>query len=314
MSASFLTRAWREFPPADLLRLTLPHRAVRMLFAYLFHTHRRTFAEDLDRRDPDLLAVVFEATRAIGRRYFRARIEGLENDPPAGAGLLVGNHNGGFLTFDTYLTLAAIAERHGLGRAVHPLAHDFVFDDPLLREYALRFGAVRAGHGAAEHALRRGALVLVYPGGDLETFRPWSQRNRIVLGDRSGFVRLALHAGVPIVPVVSAGTHEQMIILTRGDRIARALRLHRWARTDVFPIAFSLPWGITSAFLPYIPLPAQTTIAFGAPIAWPELGPDAANDEAVVADCREQVERAMQQLLDRITTARRPWFGRRGSS
>lgn len=311
---TWLSRAVRAWPPRDVLRIAMPHRAVEMFFAYMFHLHRRTPSDDLDARDPAFVAVVLEGARALGRYYFRAKIEGVENVPASGGALLVGNHNGGFLTFDTYLTLDAIAERYGIHRAVHPLAHDFVFDDPTLRDYALEFGALRAGHGAAERALARGDLVLVYPGGDLETFRPWSQRNKIVLGERSGFVRLALHARVPIVPVVSAGTHEQMIILTRGDRIARALRLHRWARTDVFPIAFSLPWGLTSAFLPYIPLPAQTTVAFGPPISWPELGPDAANDPEIVARCKQQVVDAMQQTLDRITAGRTPLLGRRMSS
>jgi 1-acyl-sn-glycerol-3-phosphate acyltransferase len=311
---SWLSRAVQVWPPRDLLRVTLPHRAVGMFFAYMFHLHRRVAADDINARNPAFVAVLLEGARAIGKYYFRATVEGVDNVPATGAALLVGNHNGGFFTFDTYLTLDAIAQRYGIHREVHPLAHDFVFDDPTLRDYALEFGAIRAGHRAAERALARGDLVLVYPGGDLETFRPWSQRNRIVLGPRSGFIKLALRARVPIVPVVSAGTHEQLIILTRGDRIARALRLHRWARTDVFPIAFALPWGITHAMLPYIPLPAQTTVAFGEPLSWPELGPDAADDPEIVERCKEQVVRAMQAKLDQITAGRIPLLGRRTSS
>ncbi len=307
-----LARARAQMPVSDLLRLTLPHRAARMLGAYLLHVNRYEVAEDLDARDEQLVAVTLDVARWFGRHYFRSRVVGAEHVPAHGAALLVGNHNGGFLTTDTYLTMAAIADRHGLARVVRPLAHDFVFDDPLLRRYAQRFGAIRAGHDVAQRAFARGDLVLVYPGGDLDTFRPFSRRNQIELGPRMGFVRLALHARVPIVPVVSAGTHEQLIILARGDRLARLLRLHRWARTEVCPIALSLPWGISSAFLPYVPLPAQTTVAFGPPLAWPELPSNAGDDDTTVRRCRDEVRDAMQRLLDSITHDRRPWLGPRG--
>jgi 1-acyl-sn-glycerol-3-phosphate acyltransferase len=315
----WLRRAARIAPPGDLLRITMPHRALSMLLAYGLHVHGRTrvalrarMTDDLDARDPELVDVTLSLARAFGRYWFRAETEGVENVPGRGPALLVGNHNGGFLITDTYLTMAAIAERQGLSRVVRPLAHDFVFDDPTLRRYAQRFGAIRAGQGSAMRALERGELVLVYPGGDVDTFRPFEERGRIELAGRTGFVRLALRARVPIVPVVSAGTHEQMVILSRGDRVAKLLHMHRWARTEVFPIALSLPWGLTSAFLPYLPLPAQTTVAFGEPIAWPDLGPEAADDDALVHRCAREVEASMQALLDRISAGRRPWLGRPG--
>lgn len=313
----WVVRAHRVFPLRRVLHFTLPHRAVEMLAAYVLHrftegalhSRRQPVAVDLDARDEETVGLLLDAARAVGNVYFRADVRGVEHVPKNGPALLVGNHNGGFLTFDTYLTMAAIADAQGLSRAVRPLAHDFVFDDPVLRAYAMAFGSLRAGHEGAEQAFARGDLVLVYPGGDLDTFRPFSRRDRIELGGRSGFVRLALRNRVPIVPVVSAGTHEQMVILWRGDRIARLLGMHRWARAAVFPIALSLPWGLTSAFVPYLPLPAQTTVAFGPQLAWPELGPEAADDPEVVARCYQQVQNAMQSLLDGITAGRRPFLG-----
>lgn len=306
---SWLSRAREHLPVRDLVAIALPHRAAAMLAAYGLHVHRRACAEDLEAREPELVRVVLDAARAIGRVWFRAEVEGVEHVPERGAALLVGNHNGGFLTFDTFLTMAAVERRYGIERAVRPLAHDFLFDDRHFRRLALGFGAVRAGHRPAERALARGDLVLVYPGGDLDTFRPFRDRGRIELGERTGFVRLALRAGVPIVPVVSAGTHEQFVVLWRGDAFARAIRLHQWARADIFPVGLSLPWGLGISFLPYLPLPAQTTVAFGAPLAWPELGPDAANDEVVVRRCRDQVRAAMQDLLDGLMRGRIPWIG-----
>ncbi|MBK7395671.1 MAG: acyltransferase family protein [Myxococcales bacterium] len=312
MARSFLEwvrAARRKYPLRDVAHVTLPHHAVAMMASYVLRPHRAPLATDLEARDPEALDLVLEGARFLGRHWFRAEIEGVEHVPREGAALLVGNHNGGFLTFDTYLTLAAIAEAQGLERAVRPLAHDFVFDDPILRRWAQMFGAIQAGHAPARAALARGDLVLVYPGGDVETFRRFRDRGRIDLGGRVGFVKLALRTGVPIVPVVSVGTHEQLVILSRGDAVAKLFHLHAWARTEVFPLALSVPWGLTSAFLPYLPLPAQTTVAFGPPL---HFGRGDAEDEGLVRRCADQTIAAMQTLLDRLSQGRTPWLGRTG--
>jgi 1-acyl-sn-glycerol-3-phosphate acyltransferase len=156
-----------------------------------------------------------------------------------------------------------------------------------------------------------GHCLLVYPGSDYETFRSFGDRKKVILAGRTGFLRLALRERVPIVPVVSAGANEQMIVLTRGDRLARLFHAHAWARTDVFPIVLALPWGVTSGFVPYLPLPAQTTVSFGAPISWPALGPEEAERPDVVAACYRQVEGAMQSDLDRLMDHRRFLLGKR---
>ena len=64
--------------------------------------------------------------------------------------------------------------------------------------------------------------MLVYPGGDWEVNRPTWEANRIDFAGRRGFVKLALDAGVPIVPVVSVGGQETAIFLTHGERLAEA--------------------------------------------------------------------------------------------
>jgi 1-acyl-sn-glycerol-3-phosphate acyltransferase len=168
---------------------------------------------------------------------------------------------------------------------------------------------LRAGHVSARHAFAAGHCVLVYPGSDLETFRPFHDRGRIVLGGRKGFLELALREGVPIVPVVTAGTHEQIIVLTRGDRLARLLHAHAWARTEVLPLMLALPWGLTSGFVPYWPLPAQTSLAFGEPITWPGLTAADAECPEVLERCYHDVESRMQAMLDRLSEGRRFLLG-----
>jgi hypothetical protein len=114
-----------------------------------------------------------------------------------------------------------------------------------------------------------------------------------------------------IVPVVTAGTHEQFVVLRRGDQLARRLHPHRWARTEVLPIVLSLPWGLTPGFLPYLPLPAQTTVSFLPAMRWPELGPANADVAVDLERCYREVEAAMQAEMDRITHGRRWLLGQR---
>ncbi len=297
-------------PLRDRIELLSPPLLVEKFVRYgLTRRKRDLAADDPSERDPEFVRLLLDFFRMVGRYYFRLEVRGVENVPPAGPVLLVGNHNAGLLPADGFFTALAIWDRFGPSRAVYALAHDLLFHDPTLRRYALRLGILRAGHDGARRAFARRDMVLVYPGSDLDTFRPWSARNRIVLGGRKGFLKLALAAGVPIVPVVSAGTHEQLIVLTRGDRLATLLGMHRWARTSVCPIVFALPWGVTSGFVPYLPLPAQTTVAFGRPMAWPALSPDDADDPAVLERCYAEVEEKMQSLLDELTERRVPFLG-----
>jgi 1-acyl-sn-glycerol-3-phosphate acyltransferase len=306
-------RAAALIPFADRVALLSPPILAAKFARYAMSNHKReALADDPDARDPELVDLLVDLFRLLGRYYFRLELRGVDNVPATGPVLFVGNHNGALLPADGFFAAVAVRDRFGPERAMYALAHDFLFYDPTLRRYALGMGALRAGHESARRVFRRGGIVLVYPGSDVETFRPWRDRGKILLGGRKGFLRLAIGAGVPIVPVVSAGTHEQLVILSRGDWLARALQMHRWARTDFFPVVLSVPWGLTTGFLPYLPLPAQTTLSFGAPIAWDSLTPKDAEDPHVLDAAYRRVETAMQSMLDELMKGRRPLLGQRG--
>lgn len=309
----WITRARRLIPAEDRRILLCPPR---LLARFARFAIRRVegkaggaTADDVRARDPELVTLVLDLFRLLGTHYFRLRVEGVEHVPADGPVLLVGNHSGGLLPSEGFFTSLAIHDHFGAQRAVYALAHDFLFEDPTLRRYASRAGMLRAGHDSAHHAFAAGACVLVYPGSDMDTFRPFRDRNKIVLAGRKGFLKLALREGVPIVPVVTAGTHEQLVVLSRGDRLARLLHAHAWGRTEVLPIALSVPWGLTTGFLPYLPLPTQTTVAFLPAMRWPELGPASAEHPEDLERCYRQVEAAMQATLDRITIGRRFLLG-----
>lgn len=306
---TWLSQAPRWVSWRDLAHALSPLAPLSTVVDFLAGRHPERLEDaTLPGRDPAFIAWLAELTRVLGR-VFRLRLHGIDNVPAHGPALLVGNHNGGLLALDSLFTLGAIADALGPERAVYPLAHDLVRYDPVAHRFAERMGILRAGHQGAARALGAGHLVLVYPGSDIDTFRPFRDRHRVELAGRMGFLRLALRERVPIIPVVSAGTHEQWIVLSRGDRLAHTLGTDRLLRTKVLPLALALPFGLTFGLLPYLPLPAQTSIAFGQPLDFSDLPPAAADDPATLARCYDEVVTAMQAILDALAAGRRPFLG-----
>ena len=142
--------------------------------------------------------------------------------------------------------------------------------------------------------LGRGHSVLVYPGGDVDTHRPWTARHEIRFDGRKGFLRLAKEAGVPIVPVVSVGGQDTFLPLTDGRAAARFLRLDKLARLKVLPVSLALPWGLNVGdFLGHIPLPAKIRMELMEPIDVVErFGDDATSKIAYEYIAREDAGEA----------------------
>jgi 1-acyl-sn-glycerol-3-phosphate acyltransferase len=216
--------------------------------------------------------------------------------------LLVGNHSGGNASPDTLIFTLAFSARFGVERRFHQLAHNLVVSYPVLGGMLRRFGTVAASHENARRALRSGAAVLVYPGGDYEVARPSWQSARVDFGGRRGFLRLALEEGVPVVPVVSIGGQETALFLTRGEGLARLLRLDRTLRLKTLPVSLALPWGLNIGDLfSHLPLPAKITIQCLPPIDLEErFGPS-----PDVAEVYDAVVAEMQETLSSLAAERR---------
>ncbi len=262
----------------------------------------------LDARDPEFIRSALAPLSWLFHRYHDIDVTGLER-LPEGRALVVGNHNGGTSTPDMFALMVAFWERFGPDAPAYGLAHDFVFRVPVLGALLSRVGAMPAGHGAAREALEAGAKVLVYPGGDLDAFKPSSRRHEVIFGGRKGFVRLALRARAPIAPVVSVGAHESFHVFTDGAAFARASGWKRLTRMEVLPVILGLPWGLYVGPFSHLPPPLRMKIRVLDPIAWPELDASAADDDAVVTRCYEQVRAVMQSALDEMV--REGGFGRR---
>jgi 1-acyl-sn-glycerol-3-phosphate acyltransferase len=256
--------------------------------------------DDLEQWDPDYIRRTLPLLKTALRGYFRGEVEGLENIPPDGPVLLVGNHSGGLMIADTFVFATAFYERFGPDRRFHQLAHDLVTRFPGVGTLRM-WGTVPASHENAKAAFRKGAPVLVYPGGDYETFRPTWHSDRIEFAGRKGFVKLALEEGVPIVPVVSIGGQETALFLTRGENLARLLRLDRLIRLKVLPVSIGPPIGPNVLDFPgRFPLPSKVTIRVMSPINVEERYGPAPDPEVVY----EEVTDEMQDTLDELSEER----------
>jgi 1-acyl-sn-glycerol-3-phosphate acyltransferase len=159
----------------------------------------------------------------------------------------------------------------------------------------------------ARQALERGEDVLVYPGGDVETWRPWSKRNEVDFDNRTGFLRLAAEMSVPIVPVVSIGAHETFAVLTDGKGIAKRLGMDKRFRIKVFPLTLGLPFGINRGpMIPHFPFPSKIVIEVLPPLEITKKDVSDANVKKTYA----RVLKVFQDGLDTLASQRkRPIFG-----
>ncbi|MGZ3362833.1 MAG: 1-acyl-sn-glycerol-3-phosphate acyltransferase, partial [Xanthobacteraceae bacterium] len=177
--------------PADVRML----RAISVDVAHAAdprHLARRPPAADpLALRDPEYIARTLPALRVMADVWFRADVRGLENIPARGPVLLVGNHSGGTLIADTFVFAQAFYDHFGPEREFFQLAHDLVFKVPGIRAMLTPYGTVPASPQNMRRALARDAALLVYPGGDHETYRASWHSAEIDFAHRTGFVRLA---------------------------------------------------------------------------------------------------------------------------
>ncbi|WP_101830735.1 lysophospholipid acyltransferase family protein [Frankia canadensis] len=169
------------------------------------------------------------------RVFWRPWVEGAENIPAEGAAILAGNH----LSFLDHFFLPLVVPRR-----VTFLAKSDYFTEAGVKGWFKRIffsgaGQIpidRSGGKASEGALRSGVRVLrqgrllgIYPEGTR------SPDGRLYRG-KIGVARMALEAGVPVIPVAMIGTFEvqppgQLIPKIRriGMRVGRPLDFSRYA-------------------------------------------------------------------------------------
>jgi len=257
----------------------------------------------LESRDRDFIQSLMPVWEFLYRYYFRVQTSGWDRIPE-GQVLLVGSHNGGLAAPDMHMMMYDWFRHFGVDRLTYGLMHAHLGKFmPAAAEMAVKTGAVMAHPRMAQAAFKAGASILVYPGGVVDVFRPHRDRDRICLNDNQAFVKLALRWRIPIVPAISWGAHDTLIVLEDFYPILR--QFHDWGMPwlgNVDPVAFplylGLPWGLTLGPLPNLPFPVQIHTRVLDPIEFSHYGVAASRDRAYVQACYEQVRQTMQTGLD----------------
>ncbi|MBI2519541.1 MAG: acyltransferase family protein [Bdellovibrio sp.] len=280
-----------------------------LIHSYLSNLSKRVVlpvddVNQFDNRDEAAVARLASFIDTVIRPYFRAEIRGCER-VVAGAGLFVGNHNAGLLAPEAFLLGATLFKKHGIEAVPYSLMGDLPLKIPMIKKLFVPLGVVRACRENGLKLLMRGSKVLVFPGGDIEALRSYRDRDRIIFDNRRGYIRLALRAGVPIYPVVTAGAHSTFIVLTDGRRLMKFFGTSRWLRLGTWPITLCLPWGvIIGPGLIYLPWPTRIIQEVLPPIYFERSGESAAADDEYVRVCAENVESTMQATLTRLAAER----------
>ena len=260
----------------------------------------------LDDRDPDTIKALMPLYEWAYRYYFRVQTDGWQYVPVNQPVLLVGAHNGGLAAPDMHMFIYDWYQRLGYERLVYGLMHPLVWDVyPQMAQFAANVGAVRAHPKMAIAALQRKASVLVYPGGTKDAFRPHRLRDRIYFSGHKGFIKLALREQVPIVPLISWGAHDTLLVL--DDCYEQARQLNQWGMPwllgidpGIFPIYLGLPWGLSVGALPNMPLPVQIHTRVCPAITFERYGRDVLDDQAYIDECYTTVVNHMQMALDKL--------------
>jgi 1-acyl-sn-glycerol-3-phosphate acyltransferase len=233
------------------------------------------------------------ALRTLYEKWFRVEVNGIENVPDTGPALLVANHAGGLWPLDAAMTAVAVRLEHPYERFLRPLAADLLFGTPGAGTLARRSGATLACPADTDRLLRAGELVGVWPEGFKGIGKKYRDRYELQRFGRGGFVRSAITAAAPIVPVSIVGSEEIHPVLANATTLARVLGL------PYFPITPTFPW---LGPLGLVPLPSKWYLEFGEPID--TTGLDAA-DPVAVFETTDHVRETIQATLDRLLAQRR---------
>lgn len=248
---------------------------------------------DIGKFDPVLTQRLMAVMRPVLKTYFRSEVHGLDSFPPGGA-LVVGNHSGGMFPMDVPIFSAHFYDKLGYDRPVYTLSHDILMTGPTA-DFFRRTGYIRANRENAAVALRSGGVVIVFPGGDYDAYRPTLSENVIDFNGRKGYVRTAIDTAGTI------GGQETQLYLTRGTWLAERLGIKRLLRSAILPVSFGFPFGLSAVIPPNLPLPTKIVTRVLEPIDIAgKFGEDPDIDEV-----DEYVRSVMQEALTELAAKRR---------
>lgn len=235
--------------------------------------------------------------RFLFEDYFKVDIRGIENIPPEGRGILVGNHSG-LLPLDGAMLSIAMCNYNQAPRRVRYLVTDWFFSVPGLGPWIRETGQVRATLDNAQKLLANNELVGIYPEGIRGVGKPFRERYR-VLDFHPGFVQLALETQTPLIPIATVGGDEIFPNFVNLRDVARLVGM------PFFPVTIGFPW--LPFPLMFFPLPVRWLINIHKPIDlnYPR---SKAKDRKFVLGVARDVQHMIQNDLNEMLRRRKNVF------
>lgn len=236
-----------------------------------------------DRLPPDPAyyhARVLPFLRALAR-YHHHEVSGTEHVPASGPALIVMPH--AMITYDSFLLQARIFEE--TGRLSCGLGDRFWYEWLKAGPVMERCGLYNTSPEVARELLDAGEIVGLMPGGMWEALRPSTERYQLRWEGRTGFARLSLSTGAPV-------------ILAACPAADLALTLHANPVTDIVYRKWKLPLPLMHGVGPtWIPRPVRLTHHLSAPIRPPRCRGEAPGEDEVVA-FRDEVKARMLAFVE----------------
>jgi 1-acyl-sn-glycerol-3-phosphate acyltransferase len=232
--------------------------------------------------------------------YWRVEATGLENIPNQGRALLVSNHSGQ-LPWDGMMVATAVLSDHPAQRLVRSLHATLLSTVPFVSPMLARVGQALATVENGIRLLEQDELVAVYPEGYKGIGKAYKDRYKLARFGRGGFVKMALAAQAPMIPVAVVGAEETNIGL------AKIPMPQNLTGVPYIPITATFPW---FGLLGWLPLPTKWSIDFGQPITLESYGPQGADNLVLVSQLTDQVRNTVQVILhDRLARRRSVFRG-----
>ena len=249
--------------------------------------------------DEEFLFSVQPIFRFLYQKWFRVTATGLANVPSSGRALFVANHSG-VLPYDGGMVAMAIWDEHPSPRLARALYLEWFVSVPFVQPFLQRTGQVMANPENGERLLKRDHLVTVFPEGLKGVGKLFKDRYQLARFGRGGFIKMAMRARAPIIPVSVVGAEEIHPVLMQLDFLAKPLGLPFAPLTPTFPLLG--PLGL-------IPLPSKWSIHFGEPIDMSDYDPADAADFHLVSQLSDHVRTEIQHRIHTLLLERKSVFG-----
>lgn len=217
----------------------------------------------------------------IYRFYFKVDVYGLRNVPSRGRAVLVGNHSGG-VAIDGAMVMGSMLLDAEPPRLPHAMLDKFIHEFPGASQVMSRTGQFTGNPDQAKRLLRDERLILAFPEGARGTAKLAKDADSLV-GFGTGFMRLALETGSPVVPFGFVGGGEALPTVANLKRLGRVLGV------PYIPVT---KWGLL------VPKPTRFQLLYGQPMYFEGSGHE--RDEVVSA----MVDRVKERIRDLIRQGR----------